>query len=260
MNSFSSLISVGFETRRLWWFNAKARSDARFKRTFLGNYWLGLSNLVSSLLLVLVYGTVFQVTNFREYSVYILLGLTCWNIITTAVGSAPTLLESNRDSLHNTDLPVIVYILQEWAFNLRALFQTTIFSLFVVSLINIHYLLNIWVAIPGYVLLIVTLFWLPALVCLCGARFQDLYQLIPVLILLTFLVSPILYYETKLQSLSFIANFNPIYLSISLVRDSLIEGVFHPLKIIFLTFFNLIGFSVFVQTYKTLHFKVKFMT
>ena len=176
MNSFSSLLSVGFETRRLWWFNAKARSDARFKRTFLGNYWLGLSNLVSSLLLVLVYGTVFQVTNFREYSVYILLGLTCWNIITTAVGSAPTLLESNRDSLHNTDLPVIVYILQEWAFNLRALFQTTIFSLFVVSLINIA-IIEYLGRHSSYVLLIVTLFWLPALVCLCGARFQDLYQL-----------------------------------------------------------------------------------
>ena len=45
--------------RRVWWFSATARTKARFARTKLGSYWLGLSNLLSVGLLVFLYGTIF---------------------------------------------------------------------------------------------------------------------------------------------------------------------------------------------------------
>ena len=44
--------------RRVWWFTATARTQARFVRTLLGSFWLGLSNLFSIAVLASVYSDV----------------------------------------------------------------------------------------------------------------------------------------------------------------------------------------------------------
>ena len=59
----NKLIKYGFLTRRSWWFTATARTRARFARTSLGSLWLGIANLLCSLLLGGVYGAVFKVSN-----------------------------------------------------------------------------------------------------------------------------------------------------------------------------------------------------
>ena len=71
--------------------------------------------------------------------------------------------------------------------------------------------------------LIIFIFWAPLIICLLAARYTDIYQLVPILTQLIFLMSPILYPEKNLGKLSFIANFNPIYKILALFRDSIIE-------------------------------------
>ena len=60
-------IKFAFKTRKAWWYTATSRSRARFARTTLGSFWLGLSNLLSIGTLGLVYGTVFSVDDFNSY-------------------------------------------------------------------------------------------------------------------------------------------------------------------------------------------------
>jgi lipopolysaccharide transport system permease protein len=68
------------------------------------------------------------------------------------------------------------------------------------------------------------MFWLPLFVCLVGARFKDLYQLVPIVLQLVFLLSPILYNKSNLGSFQWIATFNPLYNAFAPLRDSLING------------------------------------
>ena len=122
-----------WRTRRVWWFTATARTKARFVRTSLGSFWLGLSNLFSIAVLAAVYGTVFKVQNFSVYVVYLGVGLVVWNSISAAVGGAPNLFEHNRDHLHNINLHPVFYTLEEWAFQLQTFVQS--FLLVVVAFI-----------------------------------------------------------------------------------------------------------------------------
>jgi len=62
------------------------------------------------------------------------------------------------------------------------------------------------------------------LVCLLGARFRDLYQLVPILMQLMFLLSPILFKKQALGALQWSADFNPIYRVLSIFRHSLSSG------------------------------------
>lgn len=221
---FSQLI-FAWQTRRVWWFTASARTTARYVRTKLGNIWLGLTNLLSIGTLAVVYGTVFKVPDFRAYAVYLGVGLVLWNSLSGAISSAPRLFEQSRDSINNINLPPLFYALEEWAFQLQTFLQSFAMvmlglSWFQPSLIGnfLHY------GLPGTINFILFMFWLPLITCLLGARYKDLYQLVPIVLQLVFLLSPILYTKDNLGSFGWIAAFNPLYQAFSPLRDSIING------------------------------------
>jgi lipopolysaccharide transport system permease protein len=218
-------LKFAWHSRRVWWFTATARTKARYVRTKLGNLWLGLTNLLSIAALAAVYGTVFKVENFREYAVYLGVGLVLWNSLSGAIGSAPQLFERNRDSINNINLPPLFYALEEWAFQLQTFLQSFAMVLLGLTLLQHSLLLNILVfGLPGILNFAVFLFWLPLLVCLVGARFKDFYQLVPIVLQLVFLLSPILYMKSNLGSMHWITSLNPLYNSFSPLRDSVIHG------------------------------------
>ena len=211
--------------RRVWWFTATARTRARFARTALGSFWLGLSNLFSIAVLAAVYGTVFKVQNFTGYVVYLGLGLVVWNTISAAVSGAPNLFENNRDHLHNINLHPVFYTLEEWAFQIQTFFQSFLMVLLALSFFQVNLVLNLllwgWLPILN---LFLFLYWFPTLTCLIGARYRDLYQLVPIALQLVFLLSPILYEKKSLGAMAWTANLNPFYRILSPVRHTLMTG------------------------------------
>ena len=223
--SVRSTVKDAWLTRRAWWFTATARTRARFARTILGSFWLGLSNVLSIAALALVYGTVFKVQDFNTYVVYLGVGLVVWNGISAAIGSAPNLFEHNHTQVHNTNLNPIFYVLEEWAFQVQTFLQSFALVVFTLSWFQNNLLINLlvygWLPLLN---LFLFLFWAPMMVCLLGARYRDFYQLIPIVLQLVFLLSPILYRKDNLGSMAWTANLNPLYKILSQVRHSLMAG------------------------------------
>ena len=223
--SVYSTLKDAWRMRRAWWFTATARTRARFARTTLGSFWLGLSNLLSIAALALVYGTVFKVKDFDTYVVYLGIGLVVWNGISAAIGSAPNLFEHNQAHVHNTNLNPIFYVLEEWAFQVQTFLQSFSLVLLALSWFQHNLLLNLlaysWLPLVN---LFLFLFWAPMIVCLLGARYRDFYQLVPIFLQLVFLLSPILYRKGNLGAMAWTANLNPLYRVLSPVRHSLMAG------------------------------------
>lgn len=90
---------------RAWRSIAWLRTLARFSRTCLGRFWLGLSNLLSVAFLGLVYGTVFNFKDPLNYVIYIGFGITIWGLISQAATAGTTLFTSRREQLVNHALP-----------------------------------------------------------------------------------------------------------------------------------------------------------
>ena len=243
--SVLSTVSEAWRIRRAWWFTATSRTRARFARTFLGSFWLGLSNLLSIAALALVYGTVFKVQDFNTYVVYLGTGLVVWNGISAAIGSAPNLFESNHTHVHNTNLNPIFYVLEEWAFQLQTFLQS--FGLVVIALSWFQHSLLVNLLLYGWLPLLnlfLFLFWAPAIVCLLGARYRDFYQLVPIVLQLVFLLSPILYRKDNLGAMAWTANLNPLYRVLSPVRHSLMAGEVQWSAGLLLLGLNLLGLWV----------------
>ena len=243
--SVLSTVGEAWRIRRAWWFTATSRTRARFARTFLGSFWLGLSNLLSIAALALVYGTVFKVQDFNTYVVYLGTGLVVWNGISAAIGSAPNLFESNHTHVHNTNLNPIFYVLEEWAFQLQTFLQS--FGLVVIALSWFQHSLLLNLLLYGWLPLLnlfLFLFWAPAIICLLGARYRDFYQLVPIVLQLVFLLSPILYRKDNLGAMAWTANLNPLYRVLSPVRHSLMAGEVQWSAGLLLLGLNLIGLWV----------------
>ena len=240
--SVRSTLREAWRLRRVWWFTATARTKARFARTFLGSFWLGLSNLFSIAVLALVYGTVFKVQDFNTYVVYLGIGLVAWNSIAAAVGSAPTLFEHNHAHVHNTNLNPIFYTLEEWAFQVQTFVQSFLMVVLALSYFQHDLFLNL-ILLGWFPLLNLFLFiyWFPMMLCLFGARYRDLYQLVPIVLQLVFLLSPILYQKKNLGAMGWTATINPLYRILSPVRHTLMAGEVQWLVCLGLLGINLVG-------------------
>ena len=135
------------------------------------------------------------------------------------------MFEVHRNSINNINLPPFFYVLEEWAFQLQTIFQSVLIVFAGLTFFEPRLFLNLFTAsLPSLLNFIVFLLWLPLLVCLAGARFKDLYQLVPIILQLVFLLSPILYLKKNLGELQWLAKFNPLYQSIGHLRDSIIYG------------------------------------
>lgn len=225
MNTVTDSLLYAWKSRRAWWFTATARTLERFARTTLGSFWLGISNLLSISVLAAVYGTVFKVQNFGEYVVYLGLGLVVWNTLASAIQSAPTLFKINATNIKNTATNPIFYTLEEWSFQVQTFLQSFVLVFLILTLLKPILLLHLLQAgfLPLLNLLLL-LYWLPLIVCLLGARYDDFFQLIPILLQLTFLLSPILYKKEALGKLGWAANLNPLYRITASIRDAVING------------------------------------
>ena len=85
------------------------------------------------------------------------------------------------------------------------------------------------------------IYWFPVIVCLISIRFTDVAQLVPIVLQLVFLISPILYRKESLGALDWITNLNFIYQILDPLRDSIINGSINYQNAILLLIFNFIG-------------------
>lgn len=240
LNNVMILIKFAISSSRSWWFMATTKSYARFYKTVLGSFWLGLSNLLSVAVLAAVYGTVFKIDDYKSYVVYLGFGLLFWNTLSSAIISAPNLFEVNSNKLHNLNLHPIFYTLEEWAFQIQTFLQSFALVFTALVFINPSLILNfLSFGFLPIINLLLFIYWFPVLVCLAGAYFRDLYQLVPVVLQVLFLLSPILYQKESLGSFKWAADINVLFQFIAPAREALINGVvFWPL------FFVLLGFNL----------------
>ena len=76
-----------------------------------------------------------------------------------------------------------------------------------------------------------------------GLISADIFQLIPVILQLSFLLSPILYFKKTLEGKEWIFKFNPLYIPVGILRDTILN----PENFTFINLSKTILTSVFLM-------------
>ena len=107
---------------------AWCRNKARFVKTKLGSFWIGLTNLLQIGCLAFVYTVVFNIQDKREYIAYIAFGVLFWNSLSMLISDFTTLLNRSRDRLLSTSLNIFDVILEEYIFSIQLLWIQTVLT------------------------------------------------------------------------------------------------------------------------------------
>ncbi len=215
-----------FYILRYIFYLAWCRNRARFIKTKLGSFWIGLSTLLTIGSLAFVYSSVLQVPNKREYIIYIGLGILYWNTHASLITDFSTLLMRSRDRLLSTSINVIDIISEEYFFTIQNLiisiltvipFLLLIYPKLIFSLLTLKALL-------GLVIYLILILLNSVIFSVTGLISADIFQLIPVVLQLSFLLSPILYFKKTLEGKEWIYQYNPLYIPIGIVRGVILNA------------------------------------
>tara|TARA_B100000945_G_scaffold19734_1_gene14275 strand:+ start:140 stop:919 length:780 start_codon:yes stop_codon:yes gene_type:complete len=253
-------LKFAINNRQVWWYTATSRTRARFARTTLGSFWLGFSNLLSISTLGFVYGTVFKVKDFSSYFVYLGVGLVIWNTISSAICTAPNLFSNNSSNIKNMNLRPLFYTLEEWAFQIQTFFQSFLLVFIVLLFFKPTLFINTftasWIPIINFILFI---YWFPLLLCLISIRYTDFAQLVPIVMQIVFLTSPILYRKESLGNISWIAELNIFYRILDPLRESINNGFVDYRESLLILIVNFIGIYFSLRFFKRSIRKLPFL-
>ena len=206
------------------WYLALYRNIARYNRTYLGSFWIGFTNLLQVVVLGLVYGTVFKVPSAKDYFIYLGFGISIWTFMGGCITSFSDLLIREKNRILNYPKSIYDILAEEYIFQVQVFFQALITLIFVLLFLDPSIIFNIFKSIGPLIVLLIGVFWMSILTSIASLWIRDIGQLIPVIVQLLFLVSPIMYQKEALRSLRFVIKLNPLFQYLEPLRESFISG------------------------------------
>lgn len=214
---------TGLRLLRAAWTLAGVQMRQQFRRSRIGAAWIPLNIFFH----VLVVGTIFRhviAGGSDHYLVYFCVGYTSWWwFINTLSDWGNVWQQSERYVKHsNTGLPVVLW---------RALFRSVQTLAWVYPVMFAFLLvygppspLAVLAWLPGVLLLVAFVTVLGTTWSLLCARFGDLSRLQPNLFLFAYLCTPIIWERDRLGENAWLADLNPLYHVIEVVREPLLGG------------------------------------
>ena len=238
------------------WNLAWYRNLARYKRTHLGSLWIGLTNLLQVLVFAFVYGFVFKVPSFKEFFIYLGFGITIWTFMSGCVSSFSQLFMSERSRLLNFSGSIYDLLAEEYTFHIQVFLQSLGMLLVVIFLVKGALIQNIYPSLLPLLTMLIGVFNISIIISIISTFIKDFAQVIPVLLNLLFLTSPIMYPKEALGNLDFIPKFNLLYFYLDPLRSSFITGNNNFLNNFVLLIISFIAFLISVKLLIKNKFKI----
>ena len=218
-------ITAGLLSWRLWAFFGLQDIRQRYRRSLLGPIWLALGLGVTIFGIGFLYSQILK-TPTGTFVPFIAISLLLWNMMATIMGESTTILINGAGVISSLRVPYTT-------FSLRCVVRNLIVAahgLIVVILAFLFYQYPVsvvaLVAIPGFLLLVVNLYWISVCISVACLRYRDVGQIINYLIQFALFVTPIIWMPSQVRPFSPFLQFNPLYHLINIVRGPVYGGVF----------------------------------
>jgi ABC-2 type transport system permease protein len=200
--------------------------EIRYKHSLLGLYWALINPLVMAVIYSFVFGTIFHVKSGKiPYVVFLLTGLTFWNLLNNGLMSATASVSGNAQLLAKLYFPRVV--LPTAAVLARLIdfgFSFAILLAFIAAFrVPLHwsFLLLPLILIPQVIFTLGLSFLVAAL----NVLYRDISQLIGLVLLMWMYLTPVMYRASQLPAnLQAIFYLNPMGSFIQLERELMFTG------------------------------------
>lgn len=211
----------GLYAWRLWTMLGWNDILQRYRRSYLGPFWMTISMGALVAALGSIYSHLFHV-EIETYLPYLTLGFVAWNMISTSLKESCQAFRKRADLMKQIKVPFSTYVLRVVWGNLIVLAHTAIIF------IPISLYFGQWpkpvalLAIPGLVLLSLNLVWIGLVLAVLDTRFPDVSLMVETVLQIAVFMTPIMWPVSALGERAFVADINPFHHLIEVVRAPLL--------------------------------------
>ncbi len=197
---------------------------ARYKRSFLGPFWIVLTTAISILGLGVVWGVVMN-ESLKTLLPSLTLGLIFWSFIAGCITEAPKIFLENASAIKGYPNPYLFFILRHVIKHSLLLAHNLLIVILVCLIFHVFQTSFDYVMFGfGFCLLVANLFWMSTLLALINVRYRDLELIVSSIMPLIFFLTPVIFRPQQIASIQRFMYLNPFANLLRVVRDPLYSG------------------------------------
>jgi len=191
----------------------------RYRRSFIGPFWITISISVTVTCIGLVFGSIFG-SPMEEFLPFLTVGLIVWLFIGAIIEDGCNAFVSAEELIKQLSVPFYIHTLRVVWLQTIVFFHNILLIPFVMLVFKKAPSLTLFLVIPGLILLLTILTWVCIICAIISTRFRDLQQIISSLLQVGFYVTPVIWMPSMLPDRvgSTLLNANPFYHMIEIVR------------------------------------------
>jgi ABC-type polysaccharide/polyol phosphate export permease len=217
----ASEIFDGFGAWRVWMILGWDDIRQRYRRSILGPFWITLSMGIFIFLLGVIYGRLFHM-DLSTYMPYLSVGYIVWGFISTVTSDSCGAFHEGARIIKQIKLPFTTYVFRVIWRNFIVFLHTIVIFIPVAIYFKVMPDWYTLLAIPGLLLVIVNVTWVAATLAIVSTRYRDIQPIIGTIVQLMMFATPIMWLASSLGNATIVAEVNPIYHLIEIVRSPML--------------------------------------
>jgi ABC-type polysaccharide/polyol phosphate export permease len=215
--TISAEVLAGFVAWRVWTILGWDDIRQRYRRSVLGPFWITLSMAVFILLLGVIYSRLFH-TDIATYIPYLAAGLPLWGFISQTTNESCMAFHEGGRLMKQIKLPYSVYIFRVVWRNMIIFLHTVVIYIPVAIVFRVAPNWTTFLALPGLFLVCVNITWLSTILAILSTRYRDMLPIVGTAVQIMMFITPIMWPVRSLNGDTYIAQINPVYHMIDVVR------------------------------------------
>lgn len=217
--------ACGIRLAELWltmgWYDVRQR----YSRSVFGPFWVTISLAVFVAGLGITYAALFRVPVIA-YLPYVTVGMVLWSLITALLNEGAATFTAATAAIKQMPAPIGIHVLRVVWRNLIILAHNAVIVLLVLVACDVKPGWAGLASLPGLVLLLLNGIGWSVTLGLIGARFRDMMPLVANATQMLLFVTPVLWRAEDLGERRALAEFNPLFHLIEIVRAPLLGAGF----------------------------------
>lgn len=210
-------IRIGVCSLHLWPMLGWQEIKQRYRRSVLGPFWLTISTALFIAGMGPLYGALMSQPS-SLYMHYLAVGFVVWIFVAGLINDGCQAFIGAEGFIKQTKLPLTVHAMRVVWRNILILAHNSIIVVFISCYFQPSWNWGILTVPAGILIIALNGLWLGLLLGLMSARFRDIPQIVTSLVQLMFFVTPIFWRPEMLIANKWVADWNPVFHLIELVR------------------------------------------
>jgi len=214
-------LKAGLSSHEKWLYMAVQDIKLRYRRSMIGPWWVTISTGVMVMMLGFLWSHIFG-TDLENYLPFFAVGFVIWGWMSGQISDAAGGFFQFGGVIKQVKLPFPIFTLRLNVRQCIVLLHNSIIIALVLLLVGHGFTLTSLIAIPNLILIQLNLTLLSIVITIFCTRYQDMTQVVNVATQIVFFFTPILWQVETLKNRTYLAEMNPVYHWIEMVRAPLL--------------------------------------